>query len=188
MENKHSVQVSIKIHKITEISREEKKITEAQILSCVLLNWVSNDPRKGWEPGPVHRSFTDHNHPSLSLHSCPVLSDIWHLSLGTEHEKIGSNNRRLQLHWLSFSWISARNNNSELWAKTPVIREVITDRNNFSSTGTMMSPLLKRGTSEGTKKLFIISSRSGSEACRRSQNTPVIKNPDWSPERAKRMD
>lgn len=150
---------------------------ETQILGCVLLNWVSNDPRKGWEPGPVHRSFTDHNHPSLCLHSCPVLSDIWHLSHGTEHEKRGSNNRRLQLHGLSFSWISARNNNFELWAKTPIIREVITDRNNFCSTGTMMSPLLRRGTSVGTKKPFIISSRIGSEACRSPQNTPVIKNP-----------
>lgn len=159
-----------------------------KILSCVLLNWVSNDPRKGWEPGPVHRSFTDHNQPSLSLHSCPVLSDIWHLSHGQSMKKRGSNNRRLQLHRLSFSWISARNNNSELWAKTAVIREVISDRNNFSSTGTMMSPLPRRGTPEGTKKPFITSSRSGSEACRRSQNTPVIKNPDWSPERAERMD
>lgn len=64
-----------------------------------------------------------------------------------------------------------------LWAKTPIIREVITDRNNFCSTGTMMSPLLRRGTSVGTKKPFIISSRTGSEACRSPQNTPVIKNP-----------
>lgn len=41
-----------------------------------------------------------------------------------------------------------------------------------------MSPLLRRGTSAGTKKPFIISSRTGSEACRSPLNTPVIKNPD----------
>lgn len=76
MEKKYSFQVPIKIIKITEISKggkkkKEKKKIETQILSCVLLNCVSNDPRKGLDPGPVHRSFTDHNHHSLSVAFLP---------------------------------------------------------------------------------------------------------------------
>lgn len=54
-----------------EKKKKEKKKIETQILSCVLLNCVSNDPRKGLDPGPVHRSFTDHNHHSLSVAFLP---------------------------------------------------------------------------------------------------------------------
>lgn len=54
MENKSSFQVSITITKIMEFQRKKKKL-ETQILSCILSNCVSNDPRKDLDPGPVHR-------------------------------------------------------------------------------------------------------------------------------------